>query len=72
MQNIKNYISKIVDLEENFLAELNKHPQLKEKYEKFNDVERRLASTEVFDCFSEGFKFGLLLGLDVAGFIKDE
>lgn len=68
----KNLLNKVIDLEKEFLAILNDYPKIKDIYNKLRDTEDLLDSERDYDCFREGIKFGLFLGLEVTDFIKDE
>lgn len=70
IKNSDNYtdaLDGVIEIQEKFFAELKKYPELAEIYEKLEKQQGRANSEEAFDFYSEGFRFGFLLGLDVAG-----
>ena len=53
-----------------FRSKLEKYPELLQEYDKVNRVQGDLSRLEANDSFLEGFRLGVLLGLDLAD--KDE
>lgn len=69
---IKRLLEEIVEKENTFLEELNKHPSAKEQYNLLQEVINKLDCSESELYYQEGFRFGVLLGLDIAGILKNE
>ena len=64
--------SKLGDLEELFAIKSKKFPDLGNLHKQIVD---ELCADNSLECdyhYIEGFRFGVLLGLDIAGLIKDE
>lgn len=51
---------------------LKNRKELLDLYKKTDEAHQRLCSENAYLHFAEGFRFGVLMGLDVAGYIKDE
>lgn len=62
---------KYYETEETFAAKLKELPEIEDLYR--NVLDQYIAvNSEMQDIFySEGFRFGVLIGLDVAGLIKE-
>ncbi len=64
--------SKLAELEELFAIKSKKFPDLGNLH---NEMINELYADTSLECdyhYFEGFRFGVLLGLDIAGFIKEE
>lgn len=55
-----------------FRSKLQKYPELLREYDKVNRVQGDWARLEANDNFVEGFRLGVLLGLDLADKGNDE
>ena len=64
--------SKLSDLEEQFKDKVKKFPELEQLHNEILAELHEHLSSETDYYYTEGFRFGVLLGLDVAGFIKEE
>lgn len=62
----------IVDVNDRALeAKLEACPEILALYQKTNESLEDLHSESADNIFAEGFRFGLLMGLDAAGLIKE-
>ena len=61
-----------IDLEEKFEKEFLKTKDASDGYRKVVNAIHFLDSEECYCFYREGFRFGVLMGLDIAGFVKNE
>ena len=62
----------VVEKDELMREKLKDTPELLKLYEETTFAIDDYHGIGGDDCFGEGFRFGVLMGLDVAGLIKDE
>ena len=65
-------LGELIERENAFLQDLKENGSLKESYEKLSDAVDEVSFQECVARYEEGFRFGVLLGLDIAGIIKEE
>lgn len=71
-ERYKEIINKVVKSEEIFLDRIKDNRGAQEAYKELESQTQKLKCEEVASFYEEGFRFGVLLGLDIAGYIKDE
>lgn len=69
---IKHLLNEINYNEEMLLQKLKKIPEIISQYNKLQDLLSKLNCAESELYYIEGFRFGVLLGLDVADLLKEE
>ncbi len=61
-----------IDLEEKFEKEFLKTKEASERYREVANSIHFLNCEECYCFYREGFRFGVLMGLDIAGLVKNE
>ena len=60
-------LDEVIKCDDEMREALKKHPKLLELYQKSTNALDALSVAEEDDYYIEGFKFGVLMGLDIAG-----
>ena len=68
----KVLLDKLIESKENILNAIRKNEQLVKKFENFQKTMDDMLFEENATYYEEGFRLGVLLGLDVARLIKQE
>ena len=61
-------LDKVIEREENLLEKLRKTPAIFDLYQNFQIEQRKLQEEERKSLYEQAFKFGIILGLEIAGF----
>lgn len=59
-------MDKVIKYYEELSKVLEKYPELKTLFEKFDKAIGESHAEECLNCYSEGFKFGVMLGIEIA------
>ena len=65
-------LEKVIENDDELCEKLSAYPELLELYKKTNESIEALHCESADSHFSEGFKFGVLMGLDIAGDIDTD
>ena len=64
-------LKEITELDENFINAIEKDSKLLEMYKEVSNKQDELCLEDCYLHYAEGFRFGVLMGLDIAETIKE-
>ena len=62
----KRALEIFISLDDEFRAKLKEYPELLAMYQRTNKAMENMSSYDANDHYMEGFRFGVLLGIDIA------
>ena len=64
-------VKEVLELDNDFYSAIENDKKVLELYKKLSDKQDELCFEDSYLHFAEGFRLGVLIGLDVAGFVKE-
>ena len=65
-EETKRSVENFIRLDNEFRAKLKEYPDLLAMYQRTNKAMENMSSYDANDHYMEGFRFGVLLGIDIA------